>query len=59
MKKTLLDLLVCPICHAPLHTDSASGDLVCRPERLAYPVMDGIPMLLAEHARPWLATDGP
>jgi uncharacterized protein YbaR (Trm112 family) len=60
MDKRLLDLLVCPICKGPLRT-SGSGDsleLICRPDRLAYSVRDGIPMMLPEEARA-IATDDP
>jgi uncharacterized protein YbaR (Trm112 family) len=58
MDKRLLDLLVCPICKGPLRS-LGSGDtfeLVCRPDRLAYAVRDGIPVMLPEEARA-LATD--
>ena len=42
--KRLLDLLVCPICKGPLHSSGAGNaqELVCRPDRLAYAVRDGI-----------------
>ncbi len=60
MDKRLLDLLVCPICKGPLRSvgSGASAELVCRPDRLAYPVRDGIPMMLPEEARQ-LAPDDP
>jgi uncharacterized protein YbaR (Trm112 family) len=53
MDKRLLELLVCPICKGPLRTSgSGSGvELVCRPDRLAYAVRDGIPVMLPEEAR--------
>lgn len=53
MDKRLLELLVCPICKGPLRT-TGSGDafeLVCRADRLAYAVRDGIPIMLPEEAR--------
>jgi uncharacterized protein YbaR (Trm112 family) len=59
MDKRLLDLLVCPICKGPLRT-SGSGDsleLICRPDRLAYSVRDGIPLMLPEEARAIAADD--
>ena len=53
MDKRLLELLVCPICKGPLRTvgSGATLELVCRPDRLAYAVRDGIPMMLPEEAR--------
>ena len=53
MDKRLLDLLVCPVCKGPLHAagSGATLELVCRPDRLAYPVRDGIPLMLPEEAR--------
>ncbi len=58
MDKRLLELLVCPICKGPLRAAGAPAELVCRPDRLAYPVRDGIPIMLPEEARP-LAADDP
>ena len=59
MDKRLLDLLVCPICKGPLRSVGAgdSHELVCRPDRLAYAVRDGIPLMLPEEARPLNADD--
>ncbi len=51
MDRRLLDFLACPVCKAPLEYRRARDELVCRPERLAYPVRDGIPVLLAAEAR--------
>jgi uncharacterized protein YbaR (Trm112 family) len=53
MDKRLLELLVCPICKGPLRSvgSGATLELVCRPDRLAYAVRDGIPMMLPEEAR--------
>ena len=53
MDKRLLELLVCPICKGSLRTSGAGGslELVCRADRLAYAVRDGIPMMLPEEAR--------
>jgi uncharacterized protein YbaR (Trm112 family) len=53
MDKRLLELLVCPICKGPLRSAGAAGslELVCRADRLAYAVRDGIPMMLPEEAR--------
>jgi uncharacterized protein len=47
----LLDILACPKCHSPLRADEAAQELVCTGCGLAYPVRDGIPVLLIEEAR--------
>ncbi|GAA1348645.1 Trm112 family protein [Streptomyces beijiangensis] len=52
----LLEILACPACHAPLRDESASAEtpeLVCTGKDcgLAYPVRDGIPVLLVDEAR--------
>ena len=47
----LLEVLVCPVTHGPLVYDRAAGELISRAARLAYPVRDGIPIMLAEEAR--------
>jgi uncharacterized protein YbaR (Trm112 family) len=59
MDKRLLELLVCPICKGPLRTFGSgnSMELVCRPDRLAYAVRDGIPVMLPEEARLLKADD--
>lgn len=59
MDKRLLEMLVCPICKGPLHTagSGAALELVCRVDRLAYAVRDGIPMMLPEEARALGADD--
>jgi len=60
MDKRLLDLLVCPICKGPLRSFGSGNalELVCRPDRLAYAVRDGIPVMMPEEARS-LSTDDP
>lgn len=47
----LLDLLVCPLTRAPLEYDAARQELVSRQAGLAYPVRDGIPIMLPDEAR--------
>ena len=47
----LLEILVCPVSHAPLTYDKAKGELVSRSARLAYPIRDGVPVMLPEEAR--------
>ena len=51
MDKKLLELLVCPVSKSPLEYDRARQELVCRASGLAYPVRDGIPVLVPAEAR--------
>jgi uncharacterized protein YbaR (Trm112 family) len=53
MDRRLLELLVCPICKGPLRSLGAGNaqELICRADRLAYAVRDGIPIMLPEEAR--------
>ena len=51
MDKRLLDLLVCPVTKGPLIYDKAHNELISRSARLAYPVRDGIPILMENEAR--------
>jgi uncharacterized protein YbaR (Trm112 family) len=47
----LLEILVCPMTKGPLEYDAARQELISRAARLAYPIRDGIPIMLAEEAR--------
>ena len=47
----LLEILVCPVTHGPLELDRARGELISRRARLAYPIRDGVPIMLPEDAR--------
>lgn len=47
----LLDILVCPVSKAPLIYDEKHAELKCKASGLAYPVRDGIPVMLEEQAR--------
>lgn len=51
MDKRLLDILVCPVTKGPLIYDRGRQELVSRSARLAYPIRDGIPVMLPEEAR--------
>jgi uncharacterized protein YbaR (Trm112 family) len=51
MDKKLLELIVCPVTKGPLDYDREHEELISRSARLAYPVRDGIPVLLEEEAR--------
>ena len=48
----LLEILVCPVTHGTLTYDRAKNELVSRAARLAYPVREGVPVMLPEEARP-------
>jgi uncharacterized protein YbaR (Trm112 family) len=52
MDTKLLELLVCPVTKGPLTFNRDTQELVSRSSRLAYPVRDGIPVLLENEARP-------
>jgi uncharacterized protein YbaR (Trm112 family) len=47
----LLEVLVCPVTHGPLEFDRARAELISRGARLAYPIRDGVPIMLPEEAR--------
>jgi len=51
MDSRLLDILVCPICKGPLLYRKAEQELICRADRLAYQIRDGIPVMLEDEAR--------
>ena len=52
MDTKLLELLVCPVTKGPLDFDREKQELLSRSARLAYPVRDGIPVMLESEARP-------
>ena len=47
----LLEILVCPVSRGPLDYDRARSELISRKARLAYPIRDGVPIMLPEEAR--------
>ncbi len=47
----LLEVLVCPLTRGPLDYDRQAGELISRKAKLAYPIRDGVPIMLAEEAR--------
>lgn len=53
VEPSLLEILACPACHAPLKENEADNELLCTAEdcALAYPIRDGIPVLLVDEAR--------
>ena len=48
----LLEILVCPVTKGPLNYDTERQELISEKAKLAYPIKDGIPIMLAEEARP-------
>ncbi|MFM7397281.1 MAG: Trm112 family protein [Gammaproteobacteria bacterium] len=58
MEHRLLDILACPLCKGPLVHHREQQVLVCRADRLAFPIKDGIPVMLEEEAK-LLAADDP
>ena len=53
----LLEILACPVCKGPLQFRPDSAVLVCRMDRLAYPIRDQVPVMLEEEARQLSADD--
>jgi uncharacterized protein YbaR (Trm112 family) len=51
MDKRLLSILVCPLCKSGLYLDEQQHELICRIDKLAYPIRDGIPVMLVDEAR--------
>ena len=51
MDSKLLEILVCPLCKGPLAWRKEANELVCKADRLAFPVKDGIPVMLEDEAR--------
>lgn len=51
MDKKLLEILVCPLCKGPLVYKKPAEELICKVDRLAYSVRDGIPIMLEQEAR--------
>ena len=51
MDMKLLDILVCPLCKGPLLYKKNEKELICKADRLAFPIRDGIPVMLEDEAR--------
>lgn len=51
MDNKLLDILACPVCKGELVYNKSANELICKLDRLAYPIKDDIPVMLVEEAR--------
>ena len=51
MDKKLLEILACPVCKGKLEYKKAENELICKVDRLAFPVRDDIPVMLEDEAR--------
>lgn len=51
MDSRLIEILVCPLCKGPLQYDPPAQELVCKADRLAFPIRDGVPVMLEQQAR--------
>lgn len=51
MNTRLLEILVCPICKGPLVYRRTEQELICSRDHLAYPIRDGIPVMIEDEAR--------
>ncbi len=50
--RRMLEALVCPLTQAPLSYDAEAQELISKPAKLAFPIRDGIPVMLVDEARP-------
>ncbi len=55
MESRLLEILVCPLCKGSLRHDREQQELICRADKLAFPIRDGIPVMLENEARELMA----
>ncbi|QWD44466.1 Trm112 family protein [Polynucleobacter paneuropaeus] len=51
MDKRLLEILVCPLCKSALTLNTQKHELVCKADRLAYPIREDIPVMIIDEAR--------
>ena len=58
MDPRFVEILVCPACKGPLLFDKTAQELICKPCQLAYPVRDGIPVMMQDEARSLPAAQG-
>jgi uncharacterized protein YbaR (Trm112 family) len=58
MDHALLDILVCPLCKGKLLYDHSGQELICRFDKLAYPIRNHVPVMLPEEAREYISEAG-
>ena len=51
LDEKLLSILVCPLCKAELRYEKDQEELICLPDKLAFPIRDGVPVMLVDEAR--------
>ena len=51
LDKKLLDIMACPLCKSSLRYDSVQQELICKADKLAFPIRDDIPVMLEDEAR--------
>ncbi|MEI8054906.1 MAG: Trm112 family protein [bacterium] len=51
LNSKILDVIACPICKGKLHYDKTAQELICNFDKLAYPIEDGVPIMIADKAR--------
>lgn len=51
LDKKLLDILACPVCKGPLEYEKEKSEIICKADALAFPIRDGIPVMLENEAR--------
>lgn len=57
MESRLLEILVCPLCKGQLRYERDAQELVCRADKLAFPIRDGVPIMLENEARSLVSTE--
>jgi uncharacterized protein len=57
MDRKLLEILACPICKGKLIYDHSQQILICKYDKIAYPIRDGIPVMIEEQAQPYTKKD--
>lgn len=50
MDKSVLNVLVCPVCRSKLHLDKENKVLICKADKLSFPIREGIPVMIVEEA---------
>lgn len=50
MDKSVLNVLVCPVCRSKLHYDKENKILICKADKLSFPIIEGIPVMIVEEA---------